>query len=324
MAQVNEFPLGEIVVTTLWHRSKWIADNVTTSNALLRKLSEAGKIKTVSGGRQIVQELEYAENDTFLWYTGDDQLTVAASTPVIDAALYDWKQAAVVVRANGLEVNVQNTGKEAVLNLLEARINNAAKTMANQIGTALYSDGTTNAKMIEGLQLQVADAPATGVVGGINRATAGNEWWRNQASGATDIAADTIEAYMQNLYMLCTRGSDVPDLILADAIFYQAFWTSLMAIQRIQQVDEGQRGWPTLKFVNADVIYDGDTGIPASHMYFLNTDYLYWRPHADVNMVPDDKRLAYDYDAFVIPILFAGNLTMSNAMLQGVLFDSTP
>ena len=59
-------------------------------------------------------------------------------------------------------------------------------------------------------------------------------------------------------------------------------------------------------------------------MYFLNTDYLYYRPHRDVNMVPDDKRLAYDYDAFVIPILFAGNLTMSNASLQGVLWDSTP
>ena len=40
-------------------------------------------------------------------------------------------------------------------------------------------------------------------------------------------------------------------------------------------------------------------------------------------MVPDDKRIAYDQDAFVIPVLFAGNLCMSNAQLQGVLFQGT-
>lgn len=96
-----------------------------------------------------------------------------------------------------------------------------------------------------------------------------------------------------------------------------------MAIQRIQQVEEGRRGWPTLKFVSADVVYDGDSGIPADHMYMLNCDYLYWRPHSDVNMVPDDKRLAYDQDSFVIPVLFAGNLTMSNGSLQGVLWQDS-
>lgn len=317
--------VGEIVATTLYHRSKWMADNVTTSNAVLRRLSENGKIKPVSGGREIMQELEYAENATFLYYSGYDTLTTTPGE-VIDAATYDWKQAAVVVSCSGLEVNVKNTGKEQIINLIEARINNAAKTMANQLSIGIYSDGTgTSSKQITGLLAQVAEDPTTGTVGDIDRSVAGNAFWRNQTLGpTTTIAVANIETYMQQLYIACTRGADVPDLIVFDANFYQYFWASLMAIQRIQSVDEGHRGWPTLKFNNADVVYDGDSGIGASKGYFLNTDYIYWRPHTDVNMVPDDKRLAYNQDAFVIPVLFAGNLTMSNASLQGTLWQGTP
>jgi hypothetical protein len=55
----------EIVTTTLEHRNKEIADNVSNSNALLSRLKAKGKIRPVPGGRSIVEELEYAENATF-------------------------------------------------------------------------------------------------------------------------------------------------------------------------------------------------------------------------------------------------------------------
>jgi hypothetical protein len=313
--------VGEIIATTLRNRSRQIADNVSNSNALLKRLSERGKIKLVGGGRNICQELEYQEMGTFVYYTGSGSLSGTPNS-VIDMAEFSWKQAAVMVYATGLEINVQNTSKEAVLNLLEARLSNAEKTMANNLSTGIYSDGTgTGGLQITGLQALVADAPATGTVGGINRAT--DTWWRNQTLSAA-VTSTTIEASMQALWILCTRGADVPDLICADSVTYQKFWTSLMAIQRIQTVEEGKRGWPVLKFVNADVVYDGDSGIASQHMYFLNTDYIYWRPHRDVNMVPDDKRLAYEADAITVPLLFAGNMTMSNAQLQGVFIDTTP
>lgn len=57
--------LSELVTTTLYHRNKELADNVSKSNALLSVLREKGKIKPVSGGRSIIEELEYAENSTF-------------------------------------------------------------------------------------------------------------------------------------------------------------------------------------------------------------------------------------------------------------------
>lgn len=63
------FPnLSEIVTTTLRNRSGVLADNYTRNNALIRRLSTRGRIKTWTGGRTIVEELAYADNSTFnIW-----------------------------------------------------------------------------------------------------------------------------------------------------------------------------------------------------------------------------------------------------------------
>jgi hypothetical protein len=60
----------EIVATTLRNRTGKAADNVSKNNALLNRCEERGNVKTVSGGRTIVQELEYAENGTYQRYSG--------------------------------------------------------------------------------------------------------------------------------------------------------------------------------------------------------------------------------------------------------------
>jgi hypothetical protein len=76
--------------------------------------------------------------------------------------------------------------------------------------------------------------------------------------------------------------------------------------------------------MGADVVFDGGYGgsAPSNHMYFLNTDYIFWRPHRDRNMVPlNPDRFAVNQDAMVKLIAFAGNMTTSNCFLQGVLKD---
>ena len=62
--------LSEIVTTTLRNRSGEFADNITSDLALLRRLEQRGNIKPADGGRTLVQELEYAENSTFQYYSG--------------------------------------------------------------------------------------------------------------------------------------------------------------------------------------------------------------------------------------------------------------
>ena len=55
-------------------------------------------------------------------------------------------------------------------------------------------------------------------------------------------------------------------------------------------------------------------------MYFLNTAYLHYRPASQRNMVPlDPDRFSINQDAMVRLLGWAGNLTLSNAFLQGVI-----
>ncbi len=328
--------LSEIVTTTLRNRTGKLADNVTKNNALLNRMKRRGTIDPVDGGRTIVQELEYAENVTYQRYSGYEVLNISPSD-VFTAAEFDWKQVAVNVTISGLEGSVQNTGTEAIIPLLKSRIRNAEKTMANGISQDMYSNGTASGgKQIGGLQLLVADDPTTGTVGGINRATW--SFWRNQkfqatADGGSAASAANIQRFMNSLYFKLVRGTDRPDLILADSNYYGFYLNSLQAIQRITSDEMASAGFTSLKYMDADVVLDGFAagaagvaggsagGTPTNHMYMLNTQYIHWRPHKNRNMVPLESVNSINQDAMVKPIVWAGNMTLSNAFLQGVLFQ---
>jgi hypothetical protein len=127
---------------------------------------------------------------------------------------------------------------------------------------------------------------------------------------------------MNRLWVQLVRGTDRPDLIVADNTYYRLYLDSLQAIQRITSDEMAQAGFTSLKYMNSDVVLDGGYGggAPASHMYFLNTDYIFYRPHKDRNMVPiGGDRVSVNQDAVVKLIAWAGNMTLSNSRLQGVL-----
>ena len=320
--------LTELVTTTLRDRQGELADNVSKSNVLLRAISAKGNIDSVSGGRTIVRELEYAENSTFMYYSGYETLNISPSD-VFSAAEYSWKQAAVNVSWSGLENRIQNAGDAASIKLVASRIRNAERTMANQVSIGIYSDGTGSAgKQITGLQSQVADAPTTGIVGGINRANF--SFWQNQTVTITSVDnTSELAADMRTLWSACSRGNDKPDIIVAGATLYDLFWADMQSIQRVTSSGTGSKGFQELEFRGVPVHLDGGQatgsaldwggGISANRMYMLNTSYIYWSVHSGTNMVPMDEKMSLNQDATVVPLLWAGNLTMSNAGLQGVL-----
>lgn len=314
----------EIVTTTLRNRTGKLADNVTKNNALLYRLRAKGRVKPVTGGRTIVQELNYQENGTYKRYSGYEVLNISPSD-VFTGAEYNYAQAAVAVSISGLEM-LQNSGEEAIIDLLEGRIENAEQTLTNNVALDCYSNGTADGgRQIGGLQLLVSTTPSSGVVGGIDPSV----WafWRNVAfSGVTNggaaVSTATIQTYMNRVYLQLVRGADAPDLIVADNNFYRYYLESLQAIQRIQSEEMAELGFQTLKYMNCDVVLDGGFGggAPINNMFFLNTKYLFFRPHADRNFAPlGDERFAVNQDAMVKLIGFAGNLTTSNRFLQGIL-----
>ncbi len=293
------------------------------NNALLKRLERKGNVKTVDGGRTIVQELEYAENGTYKRYSGYEALDISPSD-VFTGAEYNYAQAAVAISISGLE-ELQNSGEEAIINLLAGRIKNADRTLMNNIALDIYSDGTADGgRQIGGLQLLVP-AVNTNTVGGINAGT--YTFWQNKVfsaltNGGTAATSANIQSYMNRLYLQLVRGADSPDLIVADNNYYRLYLESLQAIQRIAGDSEASAGFNSLKYMNSDVVLDGGFGggAPTNTMYMLNTDYLFFRPHAKRNMVPiGDDRYAVNQDAMVKLIGFAGNMTTSNRFLQGYL-----
>lgn len=324
--------LSDIISTTIQSRSGALADNVTNNNALLKKMKERGNVKTISGGNVILEEIMYNDASTLNAgsYSGYDTIDITPNSP-ISAAQFDLKQYAAAVSISGFEM-LQNAGKEQIIDLLEGRIQVAEAQLMNQISVGLYSDGTGNGgKDITGLAAAISTSPTSGTYGAINRAT----WafWRNVAFDATTdggaaATSANIQSYMNRVAVQLVRGTDRPDMIVADNNYYRAYLESLQAIQRITSESSAGAGFTSLKYFgagfNCDVFLDGGIGgaSPANRMYFINTKYLKFRPHRDRNFVPiGGDRQSVNQDAVVRLMGWAGNLTCSGSQFQGVLAD---
>ena len=324
--------ISDIIATNIQSRTGELADNVTNNNALLRRLKDRGNVKTFSGGNVILQEIMYSDSTTNNTnsYSGYEVLNVSQNSP-ISSAQFSITQYAAAVSISGLEM-IQNSGKEAIIDLLDGRMMVAEAQLANRIGADIYTDGTGNSgKNITGLGAAVPDAPSTGTYGGINRAN--YSFWRSQKySGVTDggsaVSASNIQSYMDSLAVQLIRGTDKPDLIVADSNYYRLYLQSMQSIQRVTDGGNSSQGagFASLKYFGAgmasDVVLDGGIGsaATANHMWFLNTKYLMFRPHVDRNFVPiGGERQAVNQDAIVKLIGWAGNLTSSGPQFCGVL-----
>ena len=324
--------ITDIIATTIQNRSGELADNLTNNNALLRRLKTKGNIKPFSGGNVILEEIMY--NDTTTnnanSYSGYELINIAPDSP-ISSAQFTITQYADAVTMSGLE-GLQNSGKEQIIDLLDGRMKVSEARLLNRIASDIYLDGTGNGgKNITGLAAAVPDAPSSGTYGGINRAT-WSFWQSQKYSGTTDggaaVSAANIQQYMTALALKMVRGNDKTDLIVADANYYSLYVNSLQAIQRVTSDtgDMATAGFASVKFAAggamADVVMDGGIGgaATANHMWFLNTDYIFLRPHKDRNFVPiGGERQSVNQDSIVKLYGWAGNLCMSGSQFQGVL-----
>jgi hypothetical protein len=171
-----------------------------------------------------------------------------------------------------------------------------------------------------------------GTYGGIDRSV----WafWRPYymtAGAAYD--ATTIQAAMNTMWAQLVRGRDMPDVIIADSFMWGIYMASLQSQQRFTDPNSARLGFPTIKYMTADVVLDGGLyfpssaygpGAPTKTMFFLNTKYLKWRPHSARDMVPlsPNKRYAINQDAEVQILAWAGAMTCSGQAFQGRLVSA--
>jgi len=317
----------EMVTTTLRQSGTKVTDNVSNHNLLLTRMKAKGNIKTVDGGYEISEPLEYAENGTYQRYAGYEQLNTQASD-VLTSAKYEWQQIALHVTASGKELRM-NSGKNAMINLVKARKKNAMNTAKNQFSVDIYSDGTES-NQIGGLA-NIIQTNGQGTVGGINSAT--YTFWRNQfreMTGTNNAAspsvanAASLKADMNALWLNLNRGTDSPDVIVATHDMYSLYELGEQQLQRYASSDLANAGFTTLKYKSADVVFDDNTnfGTTDEKMYFINSDYLYLVQHKEAQWTTDAEKKPVNQDAVVIPMYWMGNMVCTNRDLQGVLFDA--
>ncbi len=334
--------ITDIIATTIQNRSGVLSDNVTNNNALLRRLKAKGNVRPFGGGNVILEEIMYPDASMINAnsYSGYEIINISPNSP-ISAASFNITQYAGAITMSGLEM-LQNSSKEAIIDLMEGRVKVAEAELQNRIDYDCYQDGTGNGgKNITGLALAIPDDPTTGTYGGIIRGT--YNFWRSQyfrgvTDGGAAVSAANIQAYMTTLALRCVRGNNKPDLWVGDATYFGFYMNSLQAIQRISSADGDSTagaGFPSLKFYGggmaSDVVMGGGisgavsptqltSGATAAHMWALNTDYIFFRPHRDRNFVPiGGERQSVNQDAVVKLIGWAGNMTSSGPQFSGVL-----
>lgn len=311
--------ISQLITTTLESQVPKIIDNVTNNHPLLLKLKEKGNIKKLSGGNTIRESLSYAVNGT-TQYQGEFDTFDTTPQDVLTSADFDFKILTGTTTMTGLEMK-QNAGKERIIDLLKGKFDVLESSMRNTIGTSIYADGTlSGGQDIGGLQLLLADDPTTGTVGGINRANF--TFWRNQlwdfSVESVTASATTIQNAMNVLFTRCqVQTGEIPDLIPADSVYFTFYEDSLQTIQRITDPKMGSLGFASVKYKNADVFFDPEA--PASHMYFVNTNHMFLKYLGSQLFEVGTTTRPVNQDVFVTPLIFTGNMTITNARTQGVM-----
>ena len=305
--------VNQLVATTINNYHKTFADNVSNSNAITALLRKGDRVRIVDGGKAISCPLTYAE-ETFAWYAGTELLSRAVKETISEAD-YEPANAVASVTLSGPDM-AKNRGRERILNLLEGKLENAEATMKNNITKAVYSDGSV-AKSFAGLAAMITN-DGTGIVGGINATT----WpfWKNQFQSiarATGLQYPALKAGLNALWLKLVRGTEKPDLLVADAEIYATFESGLQENQRYADADLGKLGFETLKYKTAAMVFDGAaTGLVGGYM--INTKYMKFEIYSGRNFetldLPDQSP---DMDAITRHLAFMGALTLSNRSMQG-------
>lgn len=259
-------------------------------------------------GRSIVQPLLYGDQAAVGSFD-DDDIFDAPSRGGLTAAEYAWKHMYGSVFFTGEEMAV-NSGPEAAISLLKARLSQVERTMAKELNVMLFSDGTGNSsKDLQGLAIVV---DSTGTLGGIDRSDALNTWWR---SSETALGGALTLAALRSKYNSLVDGVEKPSHIVTTQSVFESYEALMEDSIRHEDTDLGDMGFDSLMFKSTPVVFDRDcqSGIA----YFLNLDYIELVTLAGEWFNVGDWLRPVNQDGMYKNIILRGNLTSSNGSLQG-------
>lgn len=317
-----------LAATTFERIAPFIADNITNRIFLLHILDQAGQKQRVNGGLNLVFPV-LKELPTAQAYSDMGNLDVSRADPAT-VAVYNWKQIAAPVTISGRDMLINSGSDVAIQKALRLFIEAAELSVRNALAdatTGIFSSNDEDAAGITGLQNLITHTsnatPTSGTAGNLSRAT--YTFWRNQVADVADDFSANGYYRMHDLYTLCTRGDETPNVICLTRATYLNFLrnaTSTIRYNTPQQpatAVEGTLnvGWGNVTFLGATMGYDD--ACPADNGYMLNCKYVNWVCHTLRELELGPFVIPQTQDSISAHIFFAGNLCINNMARQGLL-----
>jgi hypothetical protein len=273
--------IGQTLAAAMPKFEKQFKDQVFDDTVLLNHMKNNGGVESKSGGAKYIQVPLMHAKGTSEWFSGTDSLNVDP-VDTLDAAQYYWRNLNAPITIT-LDDELNNTGKEQIVDLLDAKIMQAKLTIQDSLNGSLYTGTGAEARpQIVGLQTLVG----TGEVGGINGATATD--WRSyvEATGGALTIAQMKTA--RNTINQGKGGSPVSIILTTQTLFekYESLLTPTYQMDPLVRSKEAERlgdvGFTALSYAGIPISYD--LSVPSGEMYFLNTKNLKLFVHEKANM----------------------------------------
>jgi hypothetical protein len=309
-----------------------------------------GRKSSAPGAKQyIVEQLRKSYGSNFQWFNGSQVVTYNRRQS-IEQAQYAWRSAhdgfaldEDRLIQNGISVEDDGPGGRAseaeaiqLTNLLKESMEILRLGFQEKFSQALCLDGTQSSDAVTGLDALVSLTPTSGTVGGINRATASNVYWRNYAQTGltTTTTTGNILDYMEIAWRACVRNGGRPTHIIAGDDFVDGFRNFMMkTFGRLDYEGASERtiegGTKQLTFhgVGVDWMPEFDDldslYAPATtwskRCYFLNLNHIKLRPIQGQDMLARKPPRAYDKYEWYWGLTWRGAKTMNRGNAQAVL-----
>lgn len=293
------------------------ADNFFDSNPLFYWLKEKGQV-IFDGGTHIQEPIVYDDVDAAGTFQNYDILDTTPNEQHT-AAKADLKRYYVNIVISRHEL-LRASGKEAVINLLDSKVQVGNMTLAQKISTDLHSANADAATGITGLRTIVA---ASGTAHSISSSDA--SVWASTIDTGNTLTLRLMDGLWENLSV----GNDAPKMIVTNRSVLSKFKSLLVANQRFGEAEKVSGGFRAVMFNDAPVFADPNTsgsgsGSTDNHMFFLNPSWLKLYVHKDDNFVSVPFPVTPNQDVTGSRITASLQLLCNNRRMQGAFTSINP
>lgn len=321
--------IDSLLTTTLRNYRKKMVNNIFEPMRTLKWLQRArgagkeyGSFDLRGGGHQIAEHLLYGKNTTIAARSQYEQIDTTPQEGHT-MAFYEWREYNGTISISRKEQRM-NSGEAQLINLLQAKVEQAEMSLKDSISTDLFADiSASPAKKLDSLLLHANDSPSTTTVGSISGAT--YSWWRNYQADVGSYGGN-LEAKMRTAFNTVAKWGE-PDAIVCTQQAFEYYESLAVNLKRFPAVQNDKAtadlGFQVLKYKGTDLFFDYDfaqgTPLTGDSMLFLNSKYLKLVMDRESNFVTTDFIEPENQTAKVAKVLAMFNVTCCNRASLGLL-----